>query len=378
MKRERAVAARRVTGWLSPRSNIAHSSSFVNSSISRCRASSSSSRYGSSRSGSRQVRSAISPRSPQGCSSVSAAVPASGLVQRMTSPSRTISDLHGLPSVPSSRALRRVPASSAPDRPGESPAVTAGWVRKLSIVGRAAGSRRERASPEAVFGGARGRLIRRSTGRGGNPVRFPGRHGPLLPLSSSRTCSCSSSAAPHLSRVRPCRERPAGEDRLVGRSALLVGLFAATAPLPGSGPADAQAAEVDPEATRLWNDFSHYVLIARPDLAAQAGEALAGLDGAAVLAAVEADDRSIRRVFDRAEGMEASAGVAARLEAMLAQSARDQARNPERIAADVDRLGVSQRAFDNGVDRLSAAGPYAAPSCSGACRTPAARTCTPT
>ncbi len=161
-------------------------------------------------------------------------------------------------------------------------------------------------------------------------------------------------------RARPARARPACVGPL-GVSALLVGLFAATAPLPGSGPAAAQAAEVDPEATRLWNDFSHYVLVARPDLAAQAGEALTGLDGAAVLAAVEADDRPLRRVFDRANGMEASAGVAARLESMLAQAARDQARDPERIAADVDRLGVSQRAFDNGVDRLSAAGPYAAP-----------------
>ena len=149
-----------------------------------------------------------------------------------------------------------------------------------------------------------------------------------------------------------------------GLAALCCGLALAAPAFPTT-PVAAQAAAAtapaDGEAGRLWNDFSHYVLIARPELAAQAGEALVNLPDADVLAAVEADTRPTRRVFNRAAGMEAAAGVSARLEAKLAAAGRAQALDPERIADDVSRLSNSQRAFDLAVDRLNAAGPYAAP-----------------
>lgn len=162
----------------------------------------------------------------------------------------------------------------------------------------------------------------------------------------------------------PGRTRPVHPALAPARRALLCGLLAA-APLGVlTGPeacAQDAAAAVDPEAERLWNDFSHYVLIARPGLAATAADALLKLDDAAVLAAVEADDRSSRRVFERAAGMGDTAPVAARLEEKIASAARAQARDPERIRAEVDGLGNSQRAFATGVDRLTAAGAYAAP-----------------
>lgn len=164
-------------------------------------------------------------------------------------------------------------------------------------------------------------------------------------------------------------QRPLGAFGVTNLSAALIATLVAVspasmlAPSAAAQPAGASQAQIEAqtEAARLWNDFSHYVLIARPDLAAVAGEALLGLDDAVVLAAVEADDRPIQRVFSRASGMEASAAVSTRLEDKLAAAARAQSRDPQRIAADVARLANSQRAFDLAVDNLSAAGAYAAP-----------------
>jgi HEAT repeat protein len=136
-----------------------------------------------------------------------------------------------------------------------------------------------------------------------------------------------------------------------------VWLFAVAALLLTPAPA-APAQDAD----QLWADFGHYVLIAQPQLAGEAANALVEVEAGTLLDAVEAgrfDDPS--RIFQRAAGMESIRDVAAELQTKIQSARLDRSREPQRIADDINRLDKGQRAYQNAVNRLRAAGQFAAP-----------------
>ena len=120
--------------------------------------------------------------------------------------------------------------------------------------------------------------------------------------------------------------------------------------------ADADAGDVDV----LWNNFNHYVLIARPDLAADYGKLLLEADGGELLDAVE-NGRFDERPLLRAKRTEQLADLADDIERAIQRARIDRARDAERIEADIVALSQGARPYRNAVERLAAAGPYAAP-----------------
>lgn len=116
------------------------------------------------------------------------------------------------------------------------------------------------------------------------------------------------------------------------------------------------------EPAQLWEDFLHYVMVARPDLASAAGTVLLETpDDGVLLDTVEASDRKdYVAILDRAEGMETVKQVAEQLRHRITKARIDRSREPQRIKAAIRQLGEGRRAYLNSVQRLRAAGQYAA------------------
>ncbi len=123
-----------------------------------------------------------------------------------------------------------------------------------------------------------------------------------------------------------------------------------------------------PEA--LWEDFNHYVLIAKPDLALATGQTLLKqADNQTLLATVESSDREawanvLARAAKMGEADEKYASlvdVAQDLDSRIQAARIELSRNSERIQADIELLAQGQRAYRNATQRLAAAGQYAAP-----------------
>ena len=121
------------------------------------------------------------------------------------------------------------------------------------------------------------------------------------------------------------------------------------------------AADATP--AQLWADYNHYVRIARVDLAAGSAEALlAGSDSEQLLAAVERGDyRDYARTFDQAEKIADLAEVTQQLRRRVQAARIERARDKDRIAADIKALAASPRQRHNAIERLTAAGQFAAP-----------------
>ena len=118
----------------------------------------------------------------------------------------------------------------------------------------------------------------------------------------------------------------------------------------------------DPKA--LWADFNHYVLIAHPDLAEAAGETLLkSVEDAQLLKIVEesdyADDYDLTLV--RAAKNAKTKDIANRIEQAIQAARINLSRDTDRIAQDIELLAQGQRPFRNAVQRLRAAGQFAAP-----------------
>ncbi|MEM8783669.1 MAG: HEAT repeat domain-containing protein [Planctomycetota bacterium] len=126
--------------------------------------------------------------------------------------------------------------------------------------------------------------------------------------------------------------------------------------------APAAIAQQDGSPQQLWSDFAHYVLIARPQLAADAAEALLQADPGAILDAVEASEyRSPATLFERASGMDGVSGLALQLQTRIESARLDRSRDEQRIADNIQLLDDGARPYANAVKRLTAAGQYAAP-----------------
>ncbi len=141
------------------------------------------------------------------------------------------------------------------------------------------------------------------------------------------------------------------------------GLTAATVFSPAGSGALAQtpAAVAGPRAEQLWSDFCHYVLIASPELAAQAGNALLDADPGTLLDAIENSDRNAENVFLRTTRMAELKTVGSDLERRIQEARIERSREEDRIRHDIDLLGKGQRAYANATQRLGSAGQYAAP-----------------
>ncbi len=134
-------------------------------------------------------------------------------------------------------------------------------------------------------------------------------------------------------------------------------------------PASLFAQEQTPES--LWDDFNHYVLIAKPDLALATGEALLKqADNQTLLATVESSDRKdwvnvLARASKMGEADETFASlvdVSKNLDNRIQAARIELSRDPQRIQSDIELLAQGQRAHRNASQRLAAAGQYAAPS----------------
>lgn len=117
------------------------------------------------------------------------------------------------------------------------------------------------------------------------------------------------------------------------------------------------------DAQQLWIDFNHYVRIARPDLARGAAEALEAVDDDTLLQVVESGDyRDWEKLtLPRALGMETLRDSAQRLATRIQNLRITKMREGERIAADIQRLAEGARPMHNAIERLRAAGQFAAP-----------------
>lgn len=116
-----------------------------------------------------------------------------------------------------------------------------------------------------------------------------------------------------------------------------------------------------PEA--LWADFNHYIRIARADLADAAATALMDrVEDQPLLDIVEAGDyKDYDHTLLRASKMDAVRDTSMKLGGRIQAAKIARARDPERIRADIARLAEGQRANINALERLRAAGQFAAP-----------------
>ncbi|MEZ6191693.1 MAG: HEAT repeat domain-containing protein [Phycisphaerales bacterium] len=150
-----------------------------------------------------------------------------------------------------------------------------------------------------------------------------------------------------------------------GTQRLLLGLWLSVlACLPGAVVAQEQTP------ASLWEDFNHYVLIAKPDLALATGQALLQqTDNQTLLSTVESSERKEwANVLARASKLgEADAqyadlvAVARDLDGRIQAARVELSRDPQRIQQDIELLAQGQRAYRNATQRLAAAGQYAAP-----------------
>ncbi len=116
----------------------------------------------------------------------------------------------------------------------------------------------------------------------------------------------------------------------------------------------------------LFDDFIHYTLIAKPDLAAAKAELLLGLGLTdAELAELLDDDRALVERFDRAilwgQKRTELQDLATELDRRVEKGRHDMARNAERIQEAIEMLKGNQRAKMLARQRLIAAGEYAVP-----------------
>ena len=119
--------------------------------------------------------------------------------------------------------------------------------------------------------------------------------------------------------------------------------------------------EQDPAA--LWDDFNHFVLIARPDLAEASAVALLEIaDDPTLLDVVEASQYTeYEQNLLRAARIESLSATAAKMTQHIQQARIQRSREPARIRRDIESLAKGRRANMNATQRLRAAGQYAAP-----------------
>ncbi|MEM6750984.1 MAG: hypothetical protein AAF612_10985 [Planctomycetota bacterium] len=131
-----------------------------------------------------------------------------------------------------------------------------------------------------------------------------------------------------------------------------------------AAPATAQSPRERTDAERHWRTFIHNVLVARPDRASQAADALLSdeISQDDLLDAVEVvGDDLFAQVARRTTRMDGVSDQAALVYAKIQAARVARATQEERIKADIAKLGATERERVNATRRLQAAGQFAAP-----------------
>ncbi len=147
--------------------------------------------------------------------------------------------------------------------------------------------------------------------------------------------------------------------------ALAVGGALAVAMVPAGSLLAATPAVQDADQTRMVDDFLHYVLIAKPDLAEAAGRKLfdSGVTDAELADIVregQLEDK-VERALSRGRGMSEVGPMVMRFETSLEQGRLDLARDQARIREAIDMLDGPLRGQLMARKRLVEAGEYAVP-----------------
>ncbi len=147
--------------------------------------------------------------------------------------------------------------------------------------------------------------------------------------------------------------------------ALAVGGALAVALVPAGSLSAAAPLAQDADQTRMVDDFLHYVLIAKPDLAEAAGRKLfdSGVsDGEIADIVREAQlEEKVERALSRGRGMSEVGPMVMRFESSLEQGRLDRARDQDRIREAIEMLDGPLRGQLMARNRLVEAGEYAVP-----------------
>jgi DNA-directed RNA polymerase subunit F len=149
-------------------------------------------------------------------------------------------------------------------------------------------------------------------------------------------------------------------------TSLLAGAPSALAQDEGASGATGAAATADTAAVRKnLDDFVHYVLIGKPDLAQAAGEALLSaqatdMDLASVVDEAGLADR-MAKAMSRSRSMTGVADIATKIEHRVEMGRKALSRDPQRISQAIDMLGKTLRERRLGEERIQAAQEYAVP-----------------
>lgn len=144
---------------------------------------------------------------------------------------------------------------------------------------------------------------------------------------------------------------------------LLVVSLAFTIVWTGLGVVSAEALKSDQDSALLWEDFNHYVRIARPELAKAAAIALLNqVDRQKLLDIVEASDyEDYEHTLQRASRIDSVSETSKQLGNSIQAARIERSREPKRILDDIKKLAKGTRANVNATERLKAAGQFAAP-----------------
>ena len=143
------------------------------------------------------------------------------------------------------------------------------------------------------------------------------------------------------------------------RAAVPVGIMLAAVLL--VSPA-AHAQDADRGLEGLWQDFVHYVKIARPELAQSFGQAI--LEGGAPakdLYRLATETQGLETVLTRAEGMDELTDVVAELREVINLGYVELRADPQEIATAIDMLTSGGRSYSIGARRLVESGEFALP-----------------
>jgi len=138
------------------------------------------------------------------------------------------------------------------------------------------------------------------------------------------------------------------------------------APAQGTQPATQQGGQNQNQPAGLLDDFIHYTMIARPELASGSAEALfnTGITNVELARLVDEGAVEIDRfntAIIRAQRMDAIADLAAELETRVEEGRLELAREAERIEQAIEMLVGTMRQRMIAEERLQAAGEYAVP-----------------
>ncbi len=151
-------------------------------------------------------------------------------------------------------------------------------------------------------------------------------------------------------------------------SAMLVATSLLTVAPTTFAQSDAAAAETKQDlsgVSKSFQDFVHYVLIGKADLAQAAGEAVlsasvSDADLAEVVDGADLGDR-LSKAIARSRAMGGVSDLSTKIENRVEAGRRALARNPQRIAQAIGMLSKTLREQRLGEERLAAAGEYAVP-----------------